>query len=631
MCGIAGYVNLKADLSQSRSVEKDGLVRALERMRFRGPDGADTWSDERCALGHRRLAIIDLSDGGRQPMARHGRIITFNGEIYNHEALRLELEALGHVFQSRSDTEVLLAGWRQWGADLLPRLSGMFAFALWDAQAGELVLARDRFGKKPLVYACRGTQLAFASDLAALRRIVDVPAEIDQDALKLFFALRYIPEPWTILQAARKLPMGSLARFGADGLSIERWDRGARARRPVFTDRQEAIAALRQRFDAAVTERLVSDVPVGAFLSGGIDSAIVCASLAAQGHKARSFTVGFPGAAEYYEERPAAKQVARYLGLDHTEIEINPQDAERMVDDVFAACDEPFADSSALPAYLLSRETRRFVTVALSGDGSDEVFAGYRKYQGEIWVRQWQAIPVSLRNMLTAALQAMPENKDNALLEWVRRMRRFAAHAGKDLVARQAGWAETLDEQELGALLLQWRPKPDVQGLFAPLLEEAEGDPVNRMLYAEQGIVLNGDMLRKVDMMSMANSLEVRCPFLDRELTDIAAAIPGSWKLEQGRGKAILRDAFADRLPADVFRRPKKGFEMPIANWLGTSLRERLRAASDPQRLRRQGLLNPDEVQRWIQQLDSGRRDTSAALWSLLAFQSWMDGEGNIA
>lgn len=625
MCGIVGLVNLKGVGASAR----DKLAPALQRMRFRGPDGAETWSDERCAFGHRRLAIIDLSPGGLQPMARHDRVITFNGEIYNHDILRLELESLGHVFQSKSDTEVLLAGWRQWGAALLPRLSGMFAFAIWDARAGELVLARDRFGKKPLVYACCGSEFAFASDLVALRSVIDISTDIDHDALKLFFALRYIPEPWTILEGARKLPMGSVARFGASGLTIERWDSGARARRPVFTDRHDAISALRSRFDAAVAERLVSDVPVGAFLSGGIDSAIVCASLAAQGHHVRSFTVGFPGAADYYEERPAARQVARHLGLDHTEVEVHPSDAEAIVDEVLSACDEPFADSSALPVYLLSRETRRFVTVALSGDGADEIFAGYRKYQGEIWARQWQAIPEILRRPAVSLLQALPEDKNSSLLELVRRLRRFAAHADKDSVARQAGWAETLDEHDLSALLVRYQERPGVQGLFARALENAEGDAINRMLYAEQEVVLNGDMLRKVDMMSMANSLEVRCPFLDRELTDIAAAIPGSWKLERGRGKAILRDAFADRLPAEVFQRPKKGFEMPIAVWLRTSLRDRLRAASDPQRLRQQGLLNPEQIQHWIAQLESGRRDTSAALWSLLAFQSWMDGEGS--
>lgn len=624
MCGIAGLVDLSG-------VGPDGRRRvapALERMRFRGPDGAESWSDSRCALGHRRLAIIDLTEGGLQPMARHDRVITFNGEIYNHEVLRRELESLGHVFQSRSDTEVLLAGWKEWGAALLPRLSGMFAFALWDATAGELVLARDRFGKKPLVYAWQGARLSFASDLAALRSIDGISADIDPQALKLFFALRYIPEPWTILKAARKLPMGSLARFTSAGLTISRWDDGAKARRPVFADRQEAIAALRARFDLAVTERLVSDVPVGAFLSGGIDSAIVCAALAAQGRKVRSFTVGFPGAAAYYEERPAARRVAQHLGLDHTEVAIDSTDALAAVDDVFMACDEPFADSSALPVYLLSRETRRHVTVALSGDGADEVFAGYRKYQGELWADRWQAVPAPLRRSLAALLGTLPEGKGNRLLEQLRRLRRFTAHADKSAVARQAGWAETLDEDALAALLPGYTPEITVEGLFAGLHGRADGDAINRMLYAEQGLVLNADMLRKVDLMSMANSLEVRCPFLDRELTDIAAAIPGAWKLEPGRGKAILRDAFADRLPAEVFRLPKKGFEMPIADWLKTSLRDRLLAASDPQMLQRQGLIRPEPVQQWIVDLDSGRRDTSWQLWMLMCFQAWAGAEG---
>lgn len=625
MCGIAGIVDLNG--------LADGAARlapAQHRMRFRGPDAAEAWADARCALAHRRLAIIDLSEGGRQPMARHGRVISYNGEIYNFEALRAELEALGHIFVSRSDTEVILAGWARWGEALLPKLSGMFAFALWDAAAGELVLARDRFGKKPLVYWQSNSQLAFASDLAALRGICDLPADIDPAALKLLFALRYIPEPWTILRAARKLPAGCLARFRAGGLTVSRWDGGPRMQRPAFTDRAEAIAALRQRFDAAVAERLVADVPVGAFLSGGIDSAIVCASLAAQGRRVRSFTVGFPGAASYYEERPAARHVAQHLGLEHTEIEIAGADALAAVDDVFAACDEPFADSSALPVYLLSRETRRHVTVALSGDGADEVFGGYRKYQGEIWAGRWQQLPQVLRQgVIAPLLNLLPERKDSPVLELVRRARRFAGHAGKGAAARQAGWAETLGEADLAALLPHYAEMPGVEALFAQELARAPGsDAINRMLFADQAIVLTSDMLRKVDLMSMANSLEVRCPFLDRELTDIAAAIPGGWKLEAGRGKAILRDAFADRLPAEVFSLPKKGFEMPIADWLRGSLRERLRAAADPARLERQGLFRSAPVQMWISDLESGRRDTSWQLWTLMCFQAWAEREG---
>lgn len=626
MCGLAGLVRPAGLESMALASRLDG---ALARLRPRGPDGNGTWSDAHCALIHTRLAIIDLSDAARQPMERHGYVISFNGEIYNHAALRSELERLGHAFDSHSDTEVLLAGWRQWGEALLPKLSGMFAFAIWDPRSKDLVLATDRFGKKPLVYALDGGACAFASDLKALRALLPIPAEVDQQALKLLFALRYIPAPWTILKSARKLPGGSIARFNSGGFTMRRWDEGPRPQQPVFTDRGEAIAALREVFDRAVLDRLVSDVPVGAFLSGGIDSAIVCASLAAQNRRVRSFTVGFPGAAGYYEERPAARRVADYLGLEHTEVEIDAGAAQAAIEDVFSACDEPFADSSALPVYLLARETRRHVTVALSGDGADEIFAGYRKYQGEFYAGLWQSLPAPMRrSMILPVLDHLPEGKRSRWLELLRRIRRFAAHADKPAVARQAGWAAQLDEAELEELLPGYSPAPNAGLLFAAAHEAASGDPVNRMLFAEQRIGLAGDMLRKVDLMSMANALEVRSPFLDRDVTDVAAAIPGAWKLERGRGKAILRDAFSDRLPPDVFKLPKKGFEMPIADWLCTSLRDRLRAASDPGFLRRQGMINPEPVRRWLTDLLSGRRDTSWQLWTLLAFQAWAEGEG---
>ncbi|WP_370153413.1 asparagine synthase (glutamine-hydrolyzing) [Ferrovibrio sp.] len=620
MCGIAGMTDLRGVGSDVM----DALSGALDHMRLRGPDGAGLWHDDRCALGHRRLAIIDLSEGGRQPMLHHGYAITFNGEIYNHEILREELEGLGHVFASRSDTEVILAGWRQWGEALLPRLSGMFALAIWDPAAGDLVLATDRFGKKPLVYTHDGDRLAFASDLRALRTILPGSGEIDQQALKLFFSLRFIPAPWTIYSSARKLPAGYVARFSRAGLSLRRWDDGAQARRPVFTDRQEAIAALRQQFDRAVGERLVADVPVGAFLSGGIDSAIVCASLAAQGRQVRSFTVGFTGAAAYYEERPAARRVARHLGLDHIEVDIDMGSAADVVDEVLDSCDEPFADSSALPVFLLSRETRRHVTVALSGDGADEIFAGYRKYQGELAAAHWQRLPALLRRGIAGILAGMPESKDRPVLELLRRARRFALHGDKPPAARQAGWMSLLSEAELQTLLPGWQPEPSVEGLVMALRQKADGaDLINQVLSVEQSLVLGGDMLRKVDLMSMANSLEVRCPFLDRGVTDVAAAIPGNWKLQPGRGKAILREAFADRLPPDVFRLPKKGFEMPIASWLRGGLRDRMRAASDPVKLQRQGLIHAGPVQEWVDDLESGRRDTSWQLWALMAFQAW--------
>jgi asparagine synthase (glutamine-hydrolysing) len=629
MCGIAGIV----DFAGIDAVDLAPRLRqALARLARRGPDGQGTWHDDRCALVHTRLAVIDLSEAAAQPMAGHGGVIAFNGEIYNFASLAAELRDLGHRFVSRSDTEVLLAGWRAWGAGLLDRLVGMFAFALWNAEAGELILACDRFGKKPLVYRHHATQLAFGSDLVALSYLAGATSEIDPTALRLLFALRYIPAPWTIRAGIRKLPAGHLAVFSRRGIHVRRWYSLAKSRPPRYRDEAEAAADLRRHLDTAVADRLVADVPVGAFLSGGIDSAIIAASLAAQGKSVRTFTVGFPGASAYYEERPAARAVARHLGIDHTEIEVGPAETRRVLDDVFDGFDEPFADSSAIPTYLLARETRRQVTVALSGDGADEVFGGYRKYLGELYAERYQRLPAWVRRQVIAPLaRCLPEGKDGPWRERSRRLRRFLAHADQDAAARQAGWMRDLTEAELDRLFAPAvaATETDVESLVAVLREETDGgDPINAMLAADIALVLAGDMLVKVDRMSMHHALEVRCPYLDQRVVECAAAMPGSFKLADGTGKRILRRAFAERLPAEVFVRPKKGFEVPIAAWLTGDLVETTRRAIDPERLRRQGLFRPELPQRWFADLKAGRRDTAWSLWTMVVFQAWIDRQG---
>jgi asparagine synthase (glutamine-hydrolysing) len=601
----------------------------LQRYRGRGAaDSQENWFDARCALANTRLSIQDLSAAASLPMSAFGLTIAYNGEIYNFRELRAELEAAGHRFATSGDTEVLLAGWRQWGEGLLPRLAGMFAFALWDPENSELVLARDRLGKKPLYYMAEGGRFSFASDLAALDCLLDASPPVDRAALRLLFTLRYVPEPLSIAEGVRKLPGGHVARVTAAGVEVSCWYDPLAERPPAYDDPRAAEHDLVARFDEAVRCRLIADVPLGVFLSGGIDSALVAASMIRAGEKVRSFTVGFAGAAAYYEERPAAERVARHLGTEHTAIEISPRDAEAALGDVFRGLDEPFADSSAVPTFLLARETRRHVTVALSGDGADEVFGGYRKYQGELMAARYHALPALLRRgVIEPLVAALPERKSNPLLERARRLRRFTQHAGKDAVGRQAGWMRLMAEDELDRLFVGPSVAgPGLESMVAELRREAGGgDALNAMLYADTRFGLPGDMLVKSDRMSMANSLEVRCPFLDHRVVACAEAMPGAYKLAPGAGKKVLRQAFADRLPREVFELPKKGFEIPIADWLTGPLDDMTRRAVDAERLRRQGIFSPDAPRRWYDDLKAGRRDSSERLWTLIAFQAWCE------
>ncbi|MGD9537688.1 MAG: asparagine synthase (glutamine-hydrolyzing) [Alphaproteobacteria bacterium] len=623
MCGIAGLVDWRGI---ERAAVEPRLHRALERLRPRGPDAAGTHVDEVAAFANTRLAIQDLSNAGALPMARHGRVIAYNGEVYNFPALREELLGLGHRFDSAGDTEVLLAGWQQWGQDLLPRLVGMFAFALLDPETRELYLVRDRFGKKPLLFHGQGPRIGFGSDLIALEAMLGEHRPLDMATLRLYLALRWVPEPYSIAADVHKLPPGHIARFSETGMDMRRWYDLAASRPPRYADEATAQRDLVTRFDEAVADRLVADVPVGVYLSGGIDSALTAASMVRRAGRVRSFTVGFRGAADYYEERPAAARIARHLGTEHSEIEVTPADALHALDAMFDGLDEPFADSSALPSFLLARETRRHVTVALSGDGGDEAFGGYRKYQGELWAERYRAIPSCLRAGLIEPLAGlMPEGKASPLLERARRLRRFVAEGGKDAVGRQAGWLRSLSDDEVERLAGA-APRPPVEAMIATRRDDAcDDDPLNRMLHADLTLSLPSDMLVKVDRMSMANGLEVRCPFLDHRVVECAAAMPGAFKLARGEGKRVLRRAFADRLPADVFTLPKKGFELPIASWLTNELDDLTRRAIDPARLKRQGLFAPELPRRWYDALASGKRDTSEKLWTLIAFQAWCE------
>ncbi len=621
MCGIVGLIDLdRIDLGNVASRMK----RAIARLRPRGPDDQGTWYDAHAALGHTRLAIVDLSAAGHQPMTQGDHTLIYNGEIYNHAELRRELEAAGHRFTGGSDTEVLLKGWLAWGEDLLSRIDGMFAFALWDGTNKRLVLARDRFGKKPLVYALKGRRIVFGSDLIAMEKLEGTDHAVDPAALRLYFSLRFLPEPWSIAQGVERLAPGHIAVFDAGGMTVRSWSKPEAL--PIYASEAEAGRALVERFDRAVALRLVADVPVGAYLSGGVDSALVVASMMRSASDVRTFTVGFADVPSYYDEREAAAGIANRLGTRHTEIEVSSDDALAAIEPLFDGLDEPFADSSALPSFLLARETRRHVTVALSGDGGDEVFGGYRLYQGEFYADSYRKVPGLLRRaLIEPAARLLPDDKGRGWTEKARRVRRFVDHAGKPGNERRAGLARLLSEKELDALLVDPADSaPTVEQVFASARPSGP-DPVTAMLIGDQKTILPADMLAKVDRTSMANSLEVRSPFLDPAVVDCANAMPGAFKLKRGQGKAILAEAFAGRLPEEVFHRPKKGFELPIDRWLTGPLDDMTRRAIDAGRLRDRGLIRPELPQRWYDDLKNGRRDTSWQLWSLVAFQAWSE------
>ncbi len=626
MCGIAGLVDLNGTDS---AVVATRMRTALERIKFRGPDGTGDWSDQYCALIHTRLAIIELSPLGAQPMARDGLVITFNGEIFNYVALREELSALGHQFCSNSDTEVILAGWREWGPGFLRRTVGMFAFAIWDTRTRTLIAARDRFGEKPFLYAAAGGRFAFGSDLIACEAMLGERRPVDAAALRALFTLRFVPEPQSIAAGVYKLPAGHWLRFDATGVQVAAWYDLARERPPRMADTTEVRAELRRRFDVAVAARLVSDVPVGVFLSSGLDSSLVAASVAASGAKLKTFTVGFEGASGYYEERPLARTVARHLGADHTEISVSARRTGEVLDRLFTALDEPFADSSAVPTYLVSEATRRAVSVVLTGDGADEVFGGYRRYWAELYSGVWHRLPAPARRLLHRLVSALPEGKHRPLLESIRRARRFVDTADADPVKRQAGWLRLMPEGELDRLMEPARsPALPLERTVARLRTAlGDADPINAMLGCDVAYELPGDMLTKVDRMSMAHALETRTPFLDQRVVEWAFALPGKAKLSLVNGKPVgkraLRDGFRDRLPAEVFTRPKRGFEMPVAQLLAGAAAERLAAATDAAALRRQGLFDAGVVQGWKDDLAAGRRDTSWHLWTILSFQEW--------
>ncbi len=617
MCGIAGTFHLGAGTAQD-----DGRIHeALRCIAHRGPDDEGVHRSGRAVLGHRRLSILDTSAAGHQPFTDEGGryTIAFNGEVFNFPELRAGLEAAGHRFRSRTDTEVVLRLFALKGAAMLHELNGFFALAVHDRLEDRLFLARDRFGVKPLLWCTANERLLFGSELGPLLAL-GAPRRLDLVSLRTYFTHCYIPAPHTILQDVHKLLPGHALEADAGGVRMQRWydAEAAAAATPVPAD---PARRLRELLDDAVRIRLLSDVPVGTFLSGGLDSSIV--SALARRHKPdlRTFSIGYTE--RFYDETPYAEAVARHIGSEHTTFRLGADDLAARYDELLSALDEPFADQSALPSLLLNAHTRRHVTVALSGDGADEVFGGYRKHQAELRMRSPGAM--ERLALLGAPLwRTLPRSRSNPLADKVRQLDRFARSAGLDAEARYL-------------LLAAWDEELDAGGLLDPLADEAEFHrrrktitaplaahrDLNGLLWADLHTVLPDDMLRKVDLTSMAHALEVRTPFLDRRVVELAFALPPGAKFRRGTGKHILREAFGDLLPPVTLSRSKRGFEVPMTTLLKGPLANRLEVLRDAERMRAAGL-SPAGVQGVLQRFHGPSPGSSqATVHALLVYLSW--------
>lgn len=648
MCGIAGLYAA----FDPRLATREAAARMCAAIAHRGPDGEGFWVDAEAgvALGHRRLAIIDLSEAGFQPMASHsGRfLLDFNGEIFNYLDLRAELEASGTApnWRGHSDTEVLLEAIDRWGLEeTLRRMEGQFAFALWDRKARRLHLARDRFGEKPLYYGWAGKALVFGSELKALRTQPGFPTGIDQEAMASYVRYGFVPHPRSIWRGIAKLPPGAWISFGPDDEpgampppSIY-WDAGraaAEARQDPWTGSEaDAVEALDALLRKTVSSRMISDVPLGALLSGGVDSSAVVALMQATGGRVRTFTIGNSEAG--FNEADHARAVAAHLGTDHTELMVGPEEALSVVPMLPRLYDEPFADSSQIPTYLVSKMAREHVTVALSGDAGDEIFGGYNRYfhGAAIW-KQAGGLPRPVRAGAAAALQALsPENWDRAAAAFSRVLPAELSDGRAGAKIHKLAGVLTAADQDgyLQGLLSLWDDPASVlvshaRGLALP------GDhptPAGVTSFAERAMLLDtswylpDDILAKVDRASMGAGLEARAPFLDREVYRLAWRLPLSMKIADGRGKQVLRKVLDRYVPRDLIDRPKQGFAAPIAHWLRTDLKDWGEALLAPDRLRDEGIFNPAIVRRCWDEHQSGRRDHNTRLWVILMAQAWMD------
>lgn len=645
MCGVAGFLTLAPETETELKIS---VYRMTSQLAHRGPDDSGIWVDPEAgvALGQRRLSILDLSRDGHQPMhSESGRyVIVFNGEVYNFSELRADLEARRHTFRGHSDTEVMLAAIEEWGVEeAVTRFNGMFAFALWDREARQLHLVRDRLGEKPLYYGWSGKTFLFGSELKAITAHPEFRGEIDRTSLTPYIKYCYIPAPSTIYRGIHKLPPATrLVLKQADparsAAPIPYWSAGEAAVRgesdPYPGSIEEATTHLDSLLRDAIKMRMVADVPLGAFLSGGVDSSTIVALMQQQSAKPiKTFSIGFHEST--HDESPYAAAVARHLETDHTEFYVSPDEARRVIPSLPEFYDEPFSDSSQIPTHLISALARQHVTVCLSGDGGDELFGGYKRYFA--WGSVWKAVgwlPLPLRKMVSHSLSRPSPQEWNRIAASVDHFlsRTAPSNAAGDKVHRLAKILAAENSLARYDAIVSACHSPesflqDTQEWEIPrgLPQTGCADFCRFMMSMDSVAYLPDDILVKVDRASMAVALELRVPFLDHRIVEFAARLPQSMKVRGLRGKLVLRRLLSRYVPDKLIERPKSGFALPISAWLRGPLREWAENLLDEARLRREGYFRPAAVRALWDEHVSGQRDQGDQIWTILMFQAWLD------
>jgi asparagine synthase (glutamine-hydrolysing) len=625
MCGIAGWANLDSK-KPSPNTGEAVLHSMCERMKHRGPDSEGLWFDESVALGMRRLSIIDLHTG-EQPVYSEDKqiVVVMNGELYNFREVRRDLEKRGHKFETQTDTEILPHLYEEYGDAMVDHINGMFAFALWDKRKGKLLLARDRFGEKPLYYGVFDGQLIFASEPKVLLENPHVKAEINTDALRQYLSFDYVPAPHSIYKGISKLPAAHLLILEKGEIKKRRYWNLSFHKNGNTPTVKEAAERLKELLADSVRMRLVSDVPLGILLSGGVDSSTV-AAFATQfsTEKVKTFSIGFEE--DSFDESKFARQVAAHLGTEHYEDKLSVDKAADLISEIGTWLDEPMSDGSLLPTFLLSRFVRKYVTVALGGDGGDEIFAGYPMYFGHKMARVYDRIPRVLRSgLIEPFVNNLPVSTKNLSFDY--KAKRFVAAAKYDTVTRHHSWFGSFSSDGQNDLLSEdvlSNTSADIYAGAKNLLKICDAtDKIEQMQFLDMNFYMAEDILTKVDRASMAVSLEVRAPFLDPRVAEYAASLPLEYKLKGSKGKYILKKAVEDLLPRNILERPKKGFGIPIAEWLKGRLNPLLHDLLASDRLKNQGLFNANFVQKLIKEHETGAASHHKQLWTLLVFQLW--------